>query len=247
MVIDSSAVAAILFDEPDFRRYSDAIEAAPIRFMSVVTRVELSFVIESRKGLAGRQRLDRFFQMSGTEIVSATPQQAAIAIEAFRRFGKGHHKAALNIGDCFSYALASTTGHHAGAIGSPAIGHANDAAVSPAPLPVARFAHPAAWPASPKTPGWQPPPWDRACPARWPWRWHRHPLRPANWSRPRSRRPPPPHRPATPRAPPRPSTAPPTRPCPYRKRPRRFKHARACHCGVGSPHEAPIPHFRLLR
>ncbi len=168
MVIDSSAVAAILFDEPDFRRYSDAIEAAPIRFMSVVTRVELSFVIESRKGLAGRQRLDRFFQMSGTEIVSATPQQAAIAIEAFRHFGKGHHKAALNIGDCFSYALASTTGH---------------------PL---LFASSASLPSTP---------------------------------------------PSTPSA-----IYSPTNPSsyPYRKRTSRFKHALACHCGVGSPYEGPL-------
>ncbi len=111
MVIDSSAVVAILFEEPDQRRYSDAIAHSTVRLMSAVTRVELSVVLEGRKGIAGRERLERFFAMTDTEIVSATPQQAMLAIDAFRRYGKGQHKAALNIGDCFSYALAMATGN----------------------------------------------------------------------------------------------------------------------------------------
>ncbi len=111
MVIDTSSVVAILFDEPDQRRYEEAIEAAPVRLVSAVTRVELSFVIEGRKREAGRMRLERFFALTGAEVVAVTPQQAEIAIGAFRRFGKGRHRAGLNIGDCFSYALASATGH----------------------------------------------------------------------------------------------------------------------------------------
>jgi ribonuclease VapC len=106
MVIDTSAIVAILFDEPDHRRYDEAIEAAQVRLVSAVTRVELSFVVEGRKGEAGRERLERFFRLTGTEIVAVTPAQAEIAIEAFRRFGRGRHRAGLNIGDCFSYALA---------------------------------------------------------------------------------------------------------------------------------------------
>lgn len=109
MVIDTSAVVAILFDEPDQRRYGEAIEAATVRLVSAVTRVELAFVIEGRKREAGRERLERFFQLTGAEIVAVTPQQAEIAIDAFRRFGRGRHRARLNIGDCFSYALAFAT------------------------------------------------------------------------------------------------------------------------------------------
>lgn len=111
MVIDTSAIVAILFEEADYLRYADAIEAAPTRLVSAVTRVELSFVIEGRKGEAGRSRLERFFSLSGTEIVAVTPEQAGFAIDAFRRFGKGRHPAGLNIGDCFSYALAKATDH----------------------------------------------------------------------------------------------------------------------------------------
>ena len=111
MVIDTSAIVAILFDEPDQRRYGEAIEAATVRLVSAVTRVELAFVIEGRKREAGRERLERFFQLTGTEIVAITPQQAEIAVGAFRRFGRGRHPASLNIGDCFCYALAAATDH----------------------------------------------------------------------------------------------------------------------------------------
>ena len=111
MVIDTSAIVAILFEEDDQLRYAEAIEGASARLVSAVTRVELSFVVEGRKREAGRGRLERFFALTGAEIVAVTPQQASIAIEAFRTFGKGRHPAGLNIGDCFSYALASATGH----------------------------------------------------------------------------------------------------------------------------------------
>lgn len=106
MVLDTSAVAAILFGEPDQRRYDEAIEAAETSLVSAVTRVELAFVVEGRKGEPGRERLERFFQLTGAEIVAVTAGQAEIAIDAFRRYRRGRHKAGLNIGDCFSYALA---------------------------------------------------------------------------------------------------------------------------------------------
>ena len=110
MVIDTSAVVAILFDEPDQLAYAEAIETAVTRIVSAVTRVELSCVVEGRKGEAGRERLERFFALTGTETIGVSPQHAMLAITAFRRFGKGRHPAGLNIGDCFSYALASATG-----------------------------------------------------------------------------------------------------------------------------------------
>ncbi len=72
-----------------------------------MTRVGLSFVVEGRKGNAGRVLLERFFRLTHADIIAVTPQQAEAAIDTFRRYGKGRHKAALNIGDCFSYALAA--------------------------------------------------------------------------------------------------------------------------------------------
>ncbi len=111
MVIDTSAVVAILFGEADERTYSTAIERAPLRLLSAVTRVELSFVIEGRKGEAGRAALERFLEIVDAEVVPVTPQHAQLAIGAFRAYGKGRHKAGLNIGDCFAYALAAATGY----------------------------------------------------------------------------------------------------------------------------------------
>jgi ribonuclease VapC len=109
MVVDTSALAAILFGEPDAGRFAHALGTAPVRLLSAVTRVELSFVIEGRKGETGRADLELLLRDGGFDIVVVTPQQAEIAIEAFRRFGRGRHRAALNIGDCFSYALAIAT------------------------------------------------------------------------------------------------------------------------------------------
>lgn len=111
MVIDTSAVVAILLREPDAERYAAALGEASLRLLSAVTRVELSFVIEGRKREAGRTDLELLLRDGDFEVVSVTPQQATIAIEAFRRYGKGRHPAGLNIGDCFSYTLAVATGH----------------------------------------------------------------------------------------------------------------------------------------
>jgi ribonuclease VapC len=110
MVIDTSAIIAILFDEPERKRFAELLESAEMRFVSAVIRVEAAFVMEGRKGEAGRERLDRFFRMTDPEIVPVTPEQAEMAVDAFRRFGRGRHPAALNIGDCFAYALARATG-----------------------------------------------------------------------------------------------------------------------------------------
>src|ERR1700761_12507 len=105
MVVDTSALVAVLLREPDAERFDQALAAAPLRLLSAVTRVELSFVIEGRKREAGRDDLERLLRDGAFEVEAVTPRQALIAIEAFRRFGKGRHRARLNIGDCFSYAL----------------------------------------------------------------------------------------------------------------------------------------------
>lgn len=109
MVIDTSAVLAILLHEADAAGYAECIASARTRLMSVVSRVELSLVAEGRAGERGRAEIEQFFADSQIEVAAATPQQAEMAIEAFRHYGKGRHPARLNIGDCFAYALAKAT------------------------------------------------------------------------------------------------------------------------------------------
>ena len=110
MIIDTSAVLAILFGESDAGRYEDAISAAWPRRMSVVALLEAAMVLESRGGAAAGQELDVLLEKARVELVPVTPEHANAARRAWRRFGKGDHPAALNFGDCFAYALAETTG-----------------------------------------------------------------------------------------------------------------------------------------
>jgi ribonuclease VapC len=110
MVIDTSAIIAILLDEPERAAFGRQIEADPVRLVLAAGRVEAGVVIETRKGVAGRRRLERFLHLIAADIVAVTREQAEMALEAFRRFGKGRHRAGLNIGDCFAYAAAKATG-----------------------------------------------------------------------------------------------------------------------------------------
>lgn len=110
MVIDSSALLAILLDEPERRSFNEAIEAAETRVMSAATFVEVSIVVESRFGAEGIRDLDLFIERASLEIASVDAEQAHVARRAFSRFGKGRHQAGLNYGDCFAYALASVLG-----------------------------------------------------------------------------------------------------------------------------------------
>jgi ribonuclease VapC len=111
MVIDTSVLVAILLGDPDAERFARAVGDAPVRLLSAVNRVELSCLIEGRKGETGRADVEVLLRDGGFDIVSVTLQQAEIAVDAFRRFGRGRHRARLNIGDCFAYALATATGH----------------------------------------------------------------------------------------------------------------------------------------
>ncbi|WP_058554306.1 type II toxin-antitoxin system VapC family toxin [Thiohalocapsa sp. ML1] len=106
MVIDTSALAAILQDEPERRRFNEAIESAAQRRISTATLVEIGIVIEARYGADGVRDLDLFLAEASIEPIAVDAKQAQTAREAFRRFGKGRHPAALNFGDCFSYALS---------------------------------------------------------------------------------------------------------------------------------------------
>ncbi len=106
MVVDASALLAILQAEPEARRFAEAIEAGSRPTLCVVSFVEASMVLDSRYGPAGRDRLDRLLRESRMELAPVDIEQAQIARDAFRDFGRGRHAARLNFGDCFSYALA---------------------------------------------------------------------------------------------------------------------------------------------
>ena len=106
MILDSSAVVAILRAEPEAPEFVRAIEASPGRHISAVSYVEAAIVIDSGKDAVASRRFDDFFRVSRVVIETVTPRQAEIARHAYRDFGKGRHRAGLNFGDCFSYALA---------------------------------------------------------------------------------------------------------------------------------------------
>ena len=110
MVIDTSALVAILQREPERRAFVEAIEAADARLLSVATFVEISIVVEVRHGAEGLRDLDHFIGRAGIELVPVDAEHGDVARTAFTRFGKGRHRAGLNYGDCFSYALALSTG-----------------------------------------------------------------------------------------------------------------------------------------
>ena len=109
MIIDTSAILAILFGEPDAARYEEAIAMAWPRRMSVAALLEAAIVVESRGGTAAGNELDLFLETASIELVPVTTEQANAARRAWRRFGKGNHPAGLNFGDCFVYALAATS------------------------------------------------------------------------------------------------------------------------------------------
>lgn len=106
MVIDTSALVAILLDEPDRRRFTQAIASTSIRVLSAATVLEAGIVIEAKLGEAGGRELDLLLHRGAVDVVAVDEQQAALARSAWRRFGKGRHAAGLNYGDCFAYALA---------------------------------------------------------------------------------------------------------------------------------------------
>lgn len=110
MVIDSSAALAILLQEPTAGALSLKIEAGSVRFMSAASALETAMVVEHRKGAVGGRNLDLFLHDGQIEIVPVTREHYDLARNAWRRFGKGRHPAALNICDCLAYALSKATG-----------------------------------------------------------------------------------------------------------------------------------------
>jgi ribonuclease VapC len=107
MVIDTSAVLAILQNEPERRKFNEAIETAESRSLSTASFVESSMILESRYGADGVRDLDLFISKAQIMLAPVDTEQAQLARDAFRKYGKGRHPAGLNFGDCFSYALAN--------------------------------------------------------------------------------------------------------------------------------------------
>jgi ribonuclease VapC len=106
MIVDTSAVIAILQGEPEAAAFAEALAAAERRMMSAGSYLELSIVMMDRRGPMARQAVDGFLSGALITIVPFDEEQALLARDAFMRFGKGRHKAALNFGDCMTYALA---------------------------------------------------------------------------------------------------------------------------------------------
>ena len=110
MVIDTSAVIALLLGEPEAKGLAEAIADDPKRLISALSALETSIVIEARKGESGGREFDLLLHRAQITIVSMDPDQYEIARLAWRTYGKGRHPAGLNIGDCCSYALAKHSG-----------------------------------------------------------------------------------------------------------------------------------------
>lgn len=106
MIVDSSALIAIIADEPERQAFVHLLSAARVRRISAATLVETAIVLESQHGPEVVRQFDAFLRTAKIRTEPVTEEQAAIARQAFLDFGKGRHPAALNFGDCFSYALA---------------------------------------------------------------------------------------------------------------------------------------------
>ncbi len=127
MVIDSSAIVAVLLEEPECESFIDAVLEAAVVRISAATFVEASMILESRRGAEGILLLDRWIEEAGIEIAAVDSVQARIVRQAFSDFGKGRHRAGLNFGDCFSYALAKR-------LGEPLLSKGNDFPYTDLPL-----------------------------------------------------------------------------------------------------------------
>jgi len=110
MVIDTSALVAIVTDEPERRQFDAAVAADTRRLLSAASLLEARIVLLHRSGPVAIRMLDSFLYHADIEVCPVTPDDSDLAFDAHRRFGKGVHPAGLNFGDCLAYALAKSTG-----------------------------------------------------------------------------------------------------------------------------------------
>jgi ribonuclease VapC len=110
MILDTSALLAILYQEEDAVYFAEAIAVAPVCRMSAANFLEAAINIDVHGDAEASRQLDTFIRRAGIEIRSVTLEQVQIARQAYLDFGKGRHPAGLNFGDCFAYALVRETG-----------------------------------------------------------------------------------------------------------------------------------------
>src|SRR5271154_6536307 len=110
MVIDTSALVAIFFGEPERKRFLEFILDAETKLISAASSLETGIVLEARRGEAAGRVFDLFVVRAKLEIVPVDGEQVEIARSAWRKYGKGRHGVGLNFGDCFAYALAKFSG-----------------------------------------------------------------------------------------------------------------------------------------
>ena len=110
MVLDTSALVALLLDEPEAEEFRGAVEEDTTRLVSAATLLETALIIEARKGEPGGRELDALIDKAEIVVVAVDAEHVSEARRAYRRFGKGPHAAGLNFGDVFAYALARTSG-----------------------------------------------------------------------------------------------------------------------------------------
>ena len=110
MIIDTSALVAILGREPEAASFGTGIQDAELTRISAANYVELSMVVEGQLGPNGMRQAEAFFRRAGIIVEPVTLEHGELARQAFLDFGKGRHKAGLNFGDCFAYALAKAFG-----------------------------------------------------------------------------------------------------------------------------------------
>ena len=110
MVVDTSALIAILFGESETKAFVQALVSDPKKMISAFNILESAIVVEAKKGEAGGRELDLLVHRARIEIIPLNGDQVELALAAWRKYGKGNHPAGLNIGDCCAYALAKYSG-----------------------------------------------------------------------------------------------------------------------------------------
>jgi len=110
MVVDTSALIAILFGEPETESFVQALVNDPKKMISAFNLLESAIVVEAKKGEAGGRELDLLVHRARIEIIALNSDQVELALAAWRKYGRGNHPAGLNIGDCCAYALAKYSG-----------------------------------------------------------------------------------------------------------------------------------------
>lgn len=110
MILDASAIVAILLNEPDWARLLERLSVAPVVGVGGPTLVEAAMILSSRLGRDARPLLNEFLREAEAEVIPFTRAHYDVAIDAFYRYGKGRHPAALNFGDCLAYSVARVSG-----------------------------------------------------------------------------------------------------------------------------------------